>query len=214
MTKIMELDLLKELNNLKRFYFPFNKEEIYKNGIYILFEKGETYQNLDRVVRIGTHTGSNNLYNRLIEHFVTENKDRSIFRKNIGRCYLKDDPYIDIWNMDFKLRKTRKQFNNYRDFKKENKLEKRISKHIKENMSFALIEITSKKDRLFYEKKLIGTISSFKEFKKSPNWLGNYSPNNKIKESGLWQVQGLYKNKFTNKEYNNFKIKLKKQHLK
>ncbi|GAG98657.1 unnamed protein product, partial [marine sediment metagenome] len=61
----------------------FNEQEIPKNGIYILFEKGECAHSTDRIVRIGTHTGKNKLRSRLKEH-LNENKDRSIFRKNIG----------------------------------------------------------------------------------------------------------------------------------
>ena len=54
---------------------------------------------VDRIVRIGTHRGDNNLYNRLKEHFINENKDRSIFRKNIGRALLNknQDSYLEIW---------------------------------------------------------------------------------------------------------------------
>lgn len=193
-----------KLNDLPRYTFPFNEKDIYKNGVYILFEKGETYKDLDRVVRIGTHTGTDNLYTRLTEHFINENKDRSIFRKNIGRCFLKDDPYIDIWNKDFKLRITRELYNKERDLTKEKKLEERISKYIKDNMSFTVIEVHDKDERLYYEGKLIGTISSFKEFKSSENWLGHISPTKRIRESGLWQSQGLYKNEFTTKEYKDF----------
>ena len=63
-------------NDLPRHSFPFDKNSIFNNGIYILFEKGEKAHNVDRIVRIGTHRGDNNLYNRLKEHFINENKDR------------------------------------------------------------------------------------------------------------------------------------------
>jgi len=67
-------------NNLERISFPFDDRKIPRNGIYILFEKGETAHGMDRVVRIGTHTGKNQLRSRLKQHFIKENKDRSIFR--------------------------------------------------------------------------------------------------------------------------------------
>jgi len=51
----------------------FNEQEIPKNGIYILFEKGECAHFTDRIVRIGTHTGKNKLRSRLKEH-LNENK--------------------------------------------------------------------------------------------------------------------------------------------
>jgi len=52
-------------NELKEYSFPFNEKEIPKNGIYILFEKGEKFNGLKRIARIGTHTGDNQLHSRL-----------------------------------------------------------------------------------------------------------------------------------------------------
>ena len=69
------------LNKKERFKFPFDKFKLPKNGIYIIFEKGEKFNDCDRIIRVGTHTGDNQLYSRLKQHFVKENKNRSIFRK-------------------------------------------------------------------------------------------------------------------------------------
>src|SRR3989338_11170124 len=90
-------------NKLKRFYFPFNIREIPKNGVYILFQKGEKSHSFDRIVRIGTHTGNNQLRPRLEQHFVKENKDRSIFRKNIGRGFLNksNNSFLAKWEIDW-----------------------------------------------------------------------------------------------------------------
>jgi len=89
-------------NGRKMFSFPFDPKEITLNGIYILFETGEQAHGTNRIVRIGTHTGKNQLRSRLDQHFIHENKDRSIFRKNIGRALLnKDlDPFLDQWELD------------------------------------------------------------------------------------------------------------------
>jgi hypothetical protein len=61
------------------------------NGIYVLFERGEECHDGGRIVRVGTHTGDGQLRSRMLQHFVNENKDRSIFRKNIGRALLNRD---------------------------------------------------------------------------------------------------------------------------
>ena len=53
-----------------------------KNGIYILFENGEEAHGGERIVRIGTHRGQDNLAPRIRAHLYTHNKDRSIFRKH------------------------------------------------------------------------------------------------------------------------------------
>lgn len=66
--------LHKILNGLKRHRFPFDESLIPKNGIYVLFENGErAHGDCDRIVRIGTHTGKDNLRQRLVEHFLKEN---------------------------------------------------------------------------------------------------------------------------------------------
>lgn len=78
-------------NKLKRHRFPFKDEKIPMNGIYILFEKGEKGHGVDRIVRIGTHIGNDQLKPRLNQHFIKQNKDRSIFRKNIGRSLINRD---------------------------------------------------------------------------------------------------------------------------
>src|SRR4030043_1564 len=104
--------LHKMFNSMKRFSFPFKEDEIPLNGIYILFEKGEQGHGLHRIVRIGTHTGKYQLISRLNQHFLNENKDRSIFRKNIGRALLnkRKDTYLDNWEIDLTTKEAREKF--------------------------------------------------------------------------------------------------------
>ena len=181
--------------NLKRYKFPFNEEELPKNGIYILFEKNESAHNGERIVRVGTHTGNDNLAKRLKEHFMKENKDRSIFRKNIGRAILskKDDSFLEQWNWDLTTRANKDKYSSLVDFEKQKSIEEKVSQYIKNNFSFAIFEVKSKDDRLNLESKLISTISLCEDCQPSSQWLGQSSPIHKIKESGLWLVQGLYK---------------------
>jgi hypothetical protein len=181
--------------NLKRYKFPFSEANLPKNGIYILFEKNELAHNGERIIRVGTHTGNDNLVKRLKEHFMKENKDRSIFRKNIGRAILhkKDDPFLEQWNWDLTTRVNKDKYSPLVDFEKQKSTEEEVSQYIKNNFSFAIFEVKSKNDRLNFESKIISTISLCENCKPSSHWLGEYSPIQKIKESGLWLVQGLYK---------------------
>src|SRR3989338_8228293 len=96
-------------NSLPKHKFPFNINEIPLNGIYILFEKNELAHNTNRIVRIGTHTGNNQLRSRLNQHFINENKDRSIFRKNIGRALLhkQKDSFLADWEIDHTTKQAR-----------------------------------------------------------------------------------------------------------
>jgi hypothetical protein len=189
-------------NKLKRYRFSFNKKEIPKNGIYILFEEGEFVNSTDRIVRIGTHTGQNNLPNRLSEHFIKENKDRSIFRKNIGRAILNknNDDYLPIWNLDLTEKSKREEYTGFIDIKKQKNIEKQVSKYIQSMFSFAILEINSKDIRLDLESKIISTLSFCNKYKPSKKWLGNYSPEKKIRDSGLWLKQGLWKIPLNNED--------------
>ncbi len=193
--------------NLKRYKFPFTEEELPKNGIYILFEQNELAHNGERIVRVGTHTGNDNLAKRLKEHFMKENKDRSIFRKNIGRAILskKDDSFLEQWNWDLTTRANKDKYSSLVDFEKQKSTEEEVSQYIKNNFSFAIFEVKSKDDRLNLESKLISTISLCEDCQPSSQWLGQSSPIHKIKESGLWLVQGLYKTPLDLNEFEEIK---------
>lgn len=175
-------------SEMKKYSYPFNEQEIPKNGIYILFEKGEFGHSTNRIVRIGTHTRKNNLLSRLKEHFVNENKDKSIFRKNIGRALLnKDkDPFIEQWNKKALPPDSV-------DFIKQKEIEKRVTKYIRSNISFVVFQIDDKDKNLELESKIISTVSLCIECKPSQNWLGLFSPVEKIGKSGLWLVNKLWK---------------------
>jgi len=191
-------------NRMKKHSFPFDEQEIPLNGIYILFEKGEFAHGGERIVRIGTHTGKDNLISRLKEHFLNEVKDRSIFRKNIGRCLLKDDSFLSDWDLTPLIREVRIKHPNI-DFDKQEKVEKEVSKVIRDNFSFSIIPIENKERRLELESKIISTISHCNECKSSQNWLGLSSPKEKIRKSGLWLVNELWKTPLYNEDVDELK---------
>ncbi len=197
----------KWVNTLPLFSFPFEEKEIPLNGLYILFEKGEYAHDSNRIVRIGTHTGQNQLRSRLKQHFLTENKDRSIFRKNIGRCILnkKGDSYLEKWEWDLTPKISRERYSSLVNFRKQKAVEKEVSKYIQDNFSFVVLPINDKDERLELESKIISTISLCQECKPSKNWLGFHSPRHKIKESGLWLVNELYKEPLSEKDFNRLK---------
>ena len=126
-----------------------------------------------------------------MEHFLNENKNRSIFRKNIGRVFLNqsNDDYLKIWNLDLTSKKNRKAFQHLVNEAFQKQLEQQISEYIRENFSFSIIEVQDEKKRLELEKELIQTVSLCDECQPSEDWLGNHSPIKKIHQSGLWQTQ-------------------------
>ena len=202
--------LHEQLEELPLIKFPFKLEQLPKNGIYFFYEDGEIWGhggNKPRIVRVGTHR-EGNFRSRINEHYLLrkdylnfdENSpkpsDRSIFRKNIGRALLNKnkDSYLEIWNIDFMKRKNVELWKSKRNIEKERKLEEMITKIIRERFSFRFIVLDNQTERMGskgLESSLIGTLSHCKLCKASSNWLGNFSPIRKIKESGLWLVQHL-----------------------
>lgn len=175
--------------------FPYEESQIPKNGIYVLFEDGELAHGTSRVVRIGTHTGNNQLCSRLKQHFLNEMKDRSIFRKNIGRCLLgrDNDPFLEFWELDLTTSAAKAAHAGKIDFKKQAEIEKRVSEYIQGHLRFVTFEVQDKNRRLDLESKLISTVSLCDNCGPSEKWLGRHSPKSKIAVSGLWQVNELRK---------------------
>jgi hypothetical protein len=188
---------------LPRHRFPFEESLIPPNGIYVLFERGEQAHGAERIVRVGTHTGKGQLPSRLRQHFINENKDRSIFRKNIGRAILNKsaDPFLEQWNWDLTTRKEKERLLPLLDKERQQQVEKAVTEYIQNNFTFVVFSVNDKQERLFWEEKIIATVSWCQSCRPSPNWLGQYSPKQKIRESGLWLVNGLYKQPLTDDEF-------------
>ncbi|NLE04575.1 MAG: hypothetical protein GX638_07220 [Crenarchaeota archaeon] len=164
--KVMVLHIL--FNDLPQLDWTMINSIPYHNGIYIMFEKGQIYHSKDRIVRIGTHKGINRLLKRLKDHFIRENADRSIFRKNIGRAFTETmNPHFDT------------------------ELEKKISRYIRDNITFVCFPVDDKVERLRLEEGIISTLNRHPSFGPSSNWLGLKSPIPEIAGSGLWNKQGL-----------------------
>lgn len=192
-------DLCHQLHQLfadsPRLRFPFAANSLPKNGIYVLFEAGELAHGSDRIVRVGTHTGQNQLPSRLNQHFVKENKDRSIFRKNIGRAILngRNDPFLAQWELDLTTREAKNKYGAVVDLLKLQNMEKEVTETIQRNFSFVVFRVDHKEERLRWESRMISTISLCNDCRPSANWLGLHSPKAKIRQSGLWLVNELNK---------------------
>lgn len=191
----MVAELHQLFHELPRQSFPrIEGAHVPPNGIYILFEKGERYEPYDRIVRVGTHTGQNQLPSRLKQHFVNENKNRSIFRKNIGRALLSEDghPYQPLWELDVTSREDREKNAPLLDFEFEKSMERRISAYIRDNFSFCTFPVETKDARLKWESRIVSTLARATGIRPSEDWLGHHSPKERIRVSGLWQVNELY----------------------
>src|SRR6476660_2038861 len=200
----MVSEIHKLFNEQKRYSFPFDVfiKEIPANGIYILFEKGEKYGDYDRIVYVGKHSGKNRLYLRLNEHFVKENKNRSIFRDNIGRCFLNqgNHPYLQVWKLNITSRAVKEENLKRLDLDFEKQMENIISNYIQTNFSFCIFRVDTKEERDFWKRKIASALAN-SSMKPSSNWLGNSSPEDKIRETGLWKVKDLSESSLTTSEF-------------
>jgi hypothetical protein len=185
------------------FRFPFDIRMLPKNGIYVIFEDGEMAHGTNRIVRVGTHTGNNQLPARLQQHFIKENKDRSIFRKNIGRALLNRDcdPFLHQWELDLTSAEARRKYISRVDLQKQKQVEQRVSAYIQTRLRFIVFEVMEKDRRLEWESRIISSVSWCDECGASQEWLGNFSPKEKIRRSGLWIVNELYKKPFSADEF-------------
>ena len=199
------------LERLPLLRVPFDPGAFPASGIFFLYEQGETLlhgKEKPRVVFIGSHRGTGNLWNRVNEHFLQDQEsddfdrnqrkpsDRSILRKNIGRALLnKDkDPYLEIWNISFTERENRERFAERRDIEKEWRLEREITKLLQEQFSLRFVileEVGNREGQDSLKARLIGTVAQCPICCPSLKWLGRHSPDERIAAGRLWQTRFL-----------------------
>ena len=165
------------------------------NGVYVVFETGEEGHGEERIVRIGTHRGQNNLARRIREHLYTPNKDRSIFRKHVGRCLLarSEDEFLAQWEIDLTTKESRALNAHKIDKLRLIEAENEVTRYMTDNFSFVVLSVDTKAERLDIEKRLLSTIFHCQDCGPSATWIGKYHPRSAvIRGCGLWNVQGLH----------------------
>lgn len=177
------------LATLPRYTWEEIDEVPFRNGIYLVFEEGETYRGMPRIVRVGTHTSPDRLRQRLRDRFVRENHNGSIFRKNIGKALLHQtgDPYLATWSLDT----SRPPYKGMEDLHREREVEQAVSRYLRTHMTFSAFEVETQEQRLRLEEGIIASLHQTEDFQASNSWLGRFSPEKEIRESGMWLKQGL-----------------------
>src|ERR1035437_2198440 len=169
------------VRGLKRHRFPVDISQIPKNGLYFIFESGEAGHAGNRIVRIGSHTGNANLAARLREH-TTPKKDRSIFRKHLGRAMLNksSDPFLRAWNLDLTSSDNKTRYAPLVDAARLAEVEALVSDYIEQNISVSVIGAPDPRLALHLEARCIATVATCANCLASPTWLGISSPISKI----------------------------------
>ena len=175
------------------------KSSIPNKGVYFFFEPDEKRKFRSknyRVTRVGTHAVSkgskSTLWQRLKAHKGTNSGDGnhrgSIFRYHIGNSILSkrnSENMYKLWNSGQNVTKEQKE--------KEKPIEKLVSAYISK-MSILWLEINdnagSDSDRAYIEKNSIGLLTFAVPTVEMPsrNWKGNYSVKERIRKSGLWNI--------------------------
>ena len=184
----------KYFSSLPRFTYKDINDITYDNGICIFFEAGEKYCGMDRIVNIGTHSTDHRLKERIKDHYLREHKDGSIFRKNIGKALLNfyKSSYLEVWSYDTSNKQKTPQEILYRvDSRLQKCIEKQVSEHLINNITFVCVNVESKVDRIRLKEGIIACLNHDVEFAASEEWLGRYSPEYEITNSGMWLKQGL-----------------------
>lgn len=195
-------ELSQKLGGAKRLADCHGKMNLPKRGVYFFFEPGEYRANsqVPRIVRVGTHAVSSGskttLWNRLYAHRGSKsgggNHRGSIFRLHVGRAMLNRDGDANFphWGQGSSAPKAIRQA--------EDALERRVSEYIS-NMQLLWLDVDDEpsKDshRGFIEGNAIALLAGANGQSPidaaSPLWLGQYSDREKIRLSGLWNLDHI-----------------------
>ena len=147
----------------------------------------------DKILQIFKETKLNIVDENKLEQYID-----FCIEKNIQKAIKGKTSYHHILPQAVNLPFTK--FSKLTDFQKQKEIEKLVTQYIQKNFSFVVFRIDDKDERLKIESKIISSISLCDKCKQSLNWLGNYSPKEKIKESTLWLVNELYKEPFSKED--------------
>ena len=171
-------ELINKLEKFESIDEFLKSEQKYSKGVYFFFDPAEKINNgYNRIIRVGSHglSGKSNstLKGRLRQHkgFLNGGGNRrvSVFRRHVGNAIIKKENFDEKEVQD-------------------EVLEKMISDYIN-SLPLAVLLFEDKcKLRKDIEKKSIRLLSENME-NININWLGTYSNNEKIKKSGLWNIQ-------------------------
>lgn len=176
------LQLYSVVASLPRHRFPVPRGAVPANGIYLIYEQGEFVEveegSIDRIVRVGTHTGDKGLARRLRRH-VSGKRRTSVFRTHLGAALLKrddpDDARLEPWINE---RETRMP-----------DVESSVSEVVQTSFSVACVPVPDQVERLALERGLIALLAASPLAQPSPNWLGFHSYHPTVRQSGLWNTQ-------------------------
>ena len=169
---------------LPRFDHRAGPVDLPPNGIYLFFERGEMVpfgaNDAARIVRVGTHRVDGRFPRRVRYHFHGD-RQTSVFRWHLGAALLarRDqlDPRLSLWRD--------------RTAAGPSEVEALVSHNLCENFAFACVRVESGAERIAIERGLIALLAQRPAASPSEGWLGRHALAPSIRESGLWNTQGI-----------------------
>ncbi|MFC4247860.1 hypothetical protein ACFOZ7_13010 [Natribaculum luteum] len=172
-------------------------------GVYIFFAPDEYRESGDqlRITRIGTHAvsegSSTSLWNRLRTHRGAMrgtyegggNHRGSVFRKRVGEAFVERDSLhteYPHWGEGSSAKRERRL--------SELEMEQRVSDYLRD-LPFLWLNVddepSADSQRAYIEQNTIALLSNYQRDAvdaRSDDWLGKHSRSEKIRKSGLWNV--------------------------
>lgn len=180
-----------------------------ERGLYIFYSPDERRDSTThkRVTRVGTHAvssgSSTSLWNRLIAHRGTfsgkysdgGNHRGSVFRLRVGEAMIHRD---ELHNEFPEWGDGSSAGSNIREQELEH--ERRVSEYIRD-LPFLWVNVNDEPSpdsrRAYLEQNIIALLSNYHSDpvdQRETSWLGKYSPHEKIRKSGLWNVDHVDEN--------------------
>ena len=182
---------------LPRFDHRASPADLPPNGIYLFFEHGEMVPlgttDAARIVRVGTHRVDGRFPRRVRYHFHGD-RQTSVFRWHLGAALLarRDqlDPRLSLWRD--------------RTAAGPSDVEALVSHTLYENFAFACVRVESGAERIALERGLIALLAQRPAASPSEEWLGRHALAPSIRESGLWNTQGIRAAPLSPREFDRF----------
>lgn len=174
--------------------YPLSRTDLPNNGLYFFYEEGERFsvngQLRDRIVRIGTHREQDRLPDRILNHFQGD-KNNSVFRRLLGSAIIQrenpSDPRLQQWLEQGTPTLT--------------DIEERVSRELREHFSFRCVKVEDRDERMEFEERLIATLARCSTtYHPSPNWLGLFAVNEKVRRSRMWNDQHVDSQRYMREE--------------
>ena len=216
-------ELMLAFPRMKRYSFDEFSKIPYYNGIFLLFEDGETFdyydgrsvRKIERVVYAGVNLQTKRLANLVYRNLHGSKNDTSV-RRCIGGCMLLEqgrDYYYETWMSVIRDGYDNSGVEAFVEPELEEEIEEEVTDYMQNHMTFACFPVNGERqERREFRLHLVATIRKYlRNEHPSPDWIGNNIDISEISESGMWNLNGRHFRTLTEGERKWLTMQIKKQ---